>query len=342
MHKAQISVGVVGLGRAGWHLHLEPMFEHGGFRIAAVADPAPERLKEAQELTSCTTYPSLEAMLKQTEAELIVIATPSFSHFADALAVLQSGRHCLLEKPLALNLEDADTLIRTAQEKGLQLFVHHQHLHRTPYHHFKGVLDSGVLGKFFHLRAFWGGYNRRWDWQCLLKNGGGQLNNTCPHLFSIVLPLIGGKAEVTSCQMRNIKDAGDAEDHVEITLRGPTGITANLTVSSAAAIPAPTWMLFGSSGALQSDGTTSRLRYYDPAQAPALEVIDAAAPGRKYLVEELPWQEKELQVDTAGPVTTFHQNVYDVLANNGQQMVTPQSALEVMRVTEQARALAAR
>ena len=71
-------------------------------------------------------------------------------------------------------------------------------------------------------------------------------------------------------------------------------------------------------------------------------MIDAAAPGRKYLVEELPWQEKQQPTEPSAPLTAFHQNVYDVLVNNARQIVTPQSALEVMRVNEQARALAGR
>ena len=83
---------------------------------------------------------------------------------------------------------------------------------------------------------------------------------------------------------------------------------------------------------MTSDGETSKLRFYDGAEVGSLEVIDAAAPGRKYLQEELPWEEKELKADPA-PVKAFHENLLDVLTGNAVPVVTPESAAEVVRVT---------
>ncbi len=337
MAKKQISVGIVGLGRAGWHLHFEPLRTHGEFRIAAVADPDPARCAEAAGLTGCATFGSLDQMLGATDATLIVVATPSRFHYTDALRVLKSGRDCLLEKPMAITVEEATALADAARTFARRLFVHHQHVHRPEYHHLKTVLKSGVLGPLFHFRAFWGSYTRRWDWQCLVKNGGGQLNNTCPHIFSIVLPLLGSKVTSVDCEMRNIKDVGDAEDHVDMTLRTEASVTANLVVSSAVAVTSPRWMLFGKFGALECNGKTSRLRYYDPEKAQKLTIVDAAPEGRKYLTEELPWVEKQLEVEPPGGVPSFHQNVYDVLSGAGEQLVTPESAVDVMRVLEMAR-----
>jgi len=81
------------------------------------------------------------------------------------------------------------------------------------------------------------------------------------------------------------------------------------------------------------------LKYYDPAQATPLEELDTAAPGRKYLTETLPWEEKEIPVGPT-PVKPFHENIYDVLAYQAPQVVTPESAAEVVRITELAYAQA--
>ncbi|HWL54481.1 MAG TPA: Gfo/Idh/MocA family oxidoreductase, partial [Chthoniobacteraceae bacterium] len=328
-----IPVAIVGLGRAGWHLHLQPFLKLPGFKIVGVADPVAERCKEAADLTGCEQYNNIDELLKATSATAVVIATPSAMHYNDALKVLNSGRHCILEKPIAMTACEANELVELAKKLNLKLFVNHSHLHRGELPHLQEVIKSGILGPLFHIRAVWGNYARRWDWQTLRKNGGGALNNTCPHMLSIVLPLLGSPVSDLYSDLRNIKDAGDAEDHVHLVLRTQDGPTADIVVSSAIALGLPKWTICGKYGTLQSDGTTSKLRYYNPAKATPLSVLDTAAPDRKYLREELPWEEKEIKI----PETTtkpFHENIYDVLVHGAPQVVTPESAAEVVRVTE--------
>lgn len=331
--KTPITVGIIGLGRAGWSLHLQPILKLPEFKIVAVADPLPERRKEASDLTGCAEFETIDELLAGSDAELVVVATPSQSHYNDTKKVLEAGRHCIAEKPLAFSAKDANELITLAKTRGLGLFVHHIHLHRGEFYHLKQVIESGDIGDLFTIRTFWGGYARRWDWQTLKKNFGGQLNNTCPHTLSIVLPLLGSPVKDVFSDLRNIKDAGDAEDHVHAVLRTESGVTADIIVSSAMAQPAPRWIVSGSRGALVSDGKTSKVRFYDGNAVPSLSVLDAAAPDRKYLSETLPWQEKDIAVGES-PVPAFHENVRDVLTGNAEQIVTPESVAEVVRVTE--------
>jgi scyllo-inositol 2-dehydrogenase (NADP+) len=336
---APVTVGLVGLGRAGWNLHFKPMHELHDFKIVAVADPLPERCQEAADLTGCATFSNIDELLAGSDAQVVVVATPSLTHYSDTLKVLEAGRHCITEKPLTLETAEADELVSVAQKKGLHLFVHHTFLHRPEYHHFKAVINSGILGELYSLRISWANYARRMDWQSLRKNGGGQLNNTCPHILAVALPLLGAPVEHVFADMRNIKDSGDAEDHVHMVLQTGTGVTADIVVSSAMALAGPKWMLFGTRGALFSDGETSKLRFYDGDKAAPVSILDGAAPERKYLGDNLPWQEKEVTVEPA-PVKPFHENVLDVLTGNAEPIVTPESAAEVVRVMQMARSSA--
>src|SRR5208337_586582 len=99
--------------------------------------------------------------------------------------------------------------------------------------------------------------------------------------------------------------------------------SADIVVSSAIALDCPRWMLCGKCGTLVCDGERSRLRYFDATKVPPLKALDAAAPGRQYWKEDLPWEEKELAVEPP-PVMAFHENVYDVLRNEGPSVVTPE------------------
>jgi len=343
MPKRKIKTAIAGLGRAGWNLHLKPMLAHGGYEVVAVTDPLEERCQEATEtLPGCAVFESLEALLEKSDAELVVIATPSNTHFEDARRVILTGRDVILEKPMSATYAEAVTLRDLAAIHGVRIFVHHVHLHRVEIRHLRSVIASGVLGPLFHIRTDWAYYGRRWDWQTLLKNGGGQLANTGPHVLSIVLPLLGGEATVEHCELRNIKDAGDAEDFVRIVLTSSSGVTADLTFSSATALSGPRWQLLGKCGSLTSDGTTSKLKFYDEASVPPIEVLDTAAPGRAYLSETVPWEEKEIAVDEGTPVVTFHENVWSVIAESAHQIVTLESACEIARIIDAAKAKAGR
>lgn len=327
-----VTVGIVGLGRAGWSLHMEPILEIPGFQIVAVADPLQERCREAAERTGCATFSRIEDLLDGSDAELVVVASPSLSHYADASLVLAARRHCICEKPMALETDEAFSLVTAARERGLGLFVHHTYLHRPQFHHMRSVLESGALGELFSARVCWAGFNRRWDWQTLRKNGGGQMNNIGSHVLSILLPLLGSPVSEVFADLRNVKDAGDAEDHVEAFLRTENGVTASIVVSTAMALSGPRWALYGTRGAFLSDEKTSTIKSFESGALAGVSVIDAAAPGREYMSENIPWRETSVDVPPA-PVAGFHRNVLDCLTSGAEPVVTPESAAEVVRVT---------
>jgi predicted dehydrogenase len=154
--------------------------------------------------------------------------------------------------------------------------------------------------------------------------------------------LLGSPVKNVTADLRNIKNAGDAEDHVQLLLTTESGLTADVTVSTAIAVSGvPRWILAGKYGSLSSNGTTTRLRYFDPARLPAIEAIDgSAAPNREYSKEEILWIEKELPVEPS-PLGPPHQNILDVLLGHAEPVVSPESAAEVVRVTELALCAAA-
>lgn len=334
--KTPIRIAIIGLGRAGWFLHFEPLLQDSCFQIVAVSDPDSARVQEAEEKSGCRGYATPESMLAGEALDLVVIATPNLLHAGHARLALQAGCHCVIEKPMASSYEEAEAVAAEAEERQRKLFVHHQHIFRNEYTHFREICEAGILGDIFHVQCLWANYNRRWDWQTLRRNGGGQLNNTCPHALSIVLPLLGSSVQRVYADLRNIKDAGDCEDHVHLVIETESGVTADITVTSASAVPGTKWMLMGRHGALQSDGQQSRLRYFDPTGLPGLEVVDGAAPARNYLTEVLPWQEEVRDTKPRQSSPSFYQNVADVLLDNQPMLVTLESALEVTRVIDMA------
>ena len=340
-----VRYAVVGLGRAGWGIHVHQLRGRADSRIVAVVDPVEERRNEAVAEFQCAAYASLGKMLKQSGADIdvVVIATPSAGHGRDTRRALQAVKHVVVEKPMATSLLDADAMIRAADEAGRKLFVHQNYRFYPEFLHLKEVVDSRLIGRLFHVRNYIVAFARRNDWQTLAKNGGGQLNNTAVHFLDQILQLLPGAVTNVCGDLQQIASAGDVEDHVKAFIKTDAGATADLEISFAqnVAMPLPKWILCGTHGTLTNDGQTSVVRWFDPKDAPPLEVIDGPARDRKYGNDEkLPWQEKTIEV-AQRPHGAFYDHVNAVLARREAMRVTPVSVRETMRVLEMIRKSAA-
>lgn len=327
-----ITVAVAGLGRAGWDIHVKAIRDRKEFRITAVCDPEADRRAQAEAELGCVAFDDYGEMLRRADAELICIATRSRDHCPHTLAALKSGRHVVVEKPMAMNLREADRMIAAAKKAHRKLFVHQNYRYNQEFKHLRDVIDSGILGRLFHLRGHWMGFARRNDWQTLRKYGGGVLNNTCPHIIDMTLQFIGWPVQSVWGDLQLINDAGDVEDHVKIMLRGKSGCTADLEVSTACAFPSTKWTLLGDCGTLVSDGKTSQIKYYNPKRVKPLKVIETPPVGRGYGNDDkLPWREKSMPVRSKDKAT-YYDNVFDVLRKRKAMAITPESVREVIRV----------
>jgi scyllo-inositol 2-dehydrogenase (NADP+) len=331
-----IKIAVVGLGRAGWSIHLEQIKVNPDFAIIGAVDLDEGRRKEASDAFACATYSDIDSLIEQTDAEVIVVATPSFAHEGDAVKVMESGRHCVLEKPMALDHAGSVRIAEAAQRTDRKLFVHQQYTLMDEVRYLREVIDEGKIGEVFGIRMNWSGYGRRNDWQTLKKNGGGLLNNHGTHILSLALYLLDSKLIELTSDLAHIKDAGDTEDHFHIYGRGENGRSVDLFVSTSCAVPLPRTVLLGANGGLiAQDAETATIRSYDPEVVDKLSVIEGAVAGRKYGIdEELPWVEETFPMKPKAPAGTFYENISDVLLNGGVQAIPPESAVEVMRVIE--------
>jgi scyllo-inositol 2-dehydrogenase (NADP+) len=332
--KSPIKVAVVGLGRAGYNIHIARMRNDDRFQITAVADLLPARLAEVAAEFGCEGYPNHRAMLKKTDAEIVVAATYSDTHVAVSKDILRSGRAAICEKPISDRLAIARGLLTTAQQTQQNLFIHQNYRFFPETRHLLEIIKSKRIGEVFEIRMRAFGFSRRYDWQTLRKFKGGVLNNTCPHFLDIGLQLLGSPVAEVFCDLKQIASLGDVEDHVKVILKGENGRVYDMEVSSACAFNEPKWTLLGSHGTMTSDGSTSTIRWFDPKQAGKLKVIPTPLPGRVYCEDKgLKWQEE--QIPSKGPdIGDFYDNVWAVTREKKPMVVKPEEALEVVRITE--------
>jgi predicted dehydrogenase len=337
-----IRYGIVGLGRSGWDIHVAALRDRADARIVAVADPLAEYRQQAEaELPGCKAYDSLGKLLKNPDVEVVVIATPSVQHAADTKRSLKAQRHVVCEKPMAISLAETDSVIKAAKASGWHLFIHQNYRFWPEFNHLQDVVNSGILGKLFHIRHYQTAFARRNDWQTLAKNGGGVLNNTCPHFIDVLIRLIDSPIKQVMGDLKQIASGGDVEDHVKILMRGENGVTADLEISQAESLPTPLpkWILCGTHGTLSSDGKQSTIRWFDPSQVDPLPipVVEGPARGRRYGNDDkLPWQQKTVPVEGADK-RNFYDNVTEVLRQGKPMRVPLEQVRQIMQIIALAR-----
>ena len=142
-----IKAGVVGLGRAGWGIHVRQMRERDDFKVVAVADTNEERRQQAKDELGADTFEDLTSMLNGSDAEFIVVATANLDHAKHTIEVSEAGRHVLVEKPMATSVPDADAMIAAAEKAGKMLTIHQSGRWFPAFRFAQQMLSDERLGK---------------------------------------------------------------------------------------------------------------------------------------------------------------------------------------------------
>ena len=338
--KRPIRTAVVGLGRAGWNIHVGAIRPRKDFTLGAVVDPDDKRVKEAQDEFGCETYHTLKDCLANSDAELVIVATQSKDHAPMSVQALRAGRHVMVEKPMATNTREADRMIAAAKKAKRVLTVHQQHRVNPIFLHLKEVLASKIIGTAFQIKCtIAGGFSRRNDWQTLKKYGGGVVNNTGTHFIDQALQLGGGgPVRWVKSDMQHRVYAGDAEDHGRLWVKLENDILVDMEISGISAIKQPMWWILGTCGSLVCDGQTTHLRYFNPKRLKPRRAIDShMVSHRSYTVgETLPWKEKEIPVKAKTKVDLYGR-LYDSIRNRKALLVEPASIRLMTHVIEQSR-----
>ncbi len=136
-------IGVFGRGRNGWLMH-QP---ENGWEIVAGADTKQSsRDKFAEKFPEAQLFEDYRELLKRSDIDAVMIATPDFCHEEQAIAALKAGKAVFLEKPLALTIEGCDRILRTAYETGTKLFLGHNMRYYPVILKMKEIIDSGIIG----------------------------------------------------------------------------------------------------------------------------------------------------------------------------------------------------
>lgn len=236
MANLKIRFGIVGCGAIA-DKHLIALNRLENAEIAAVCDSDIESARKFGEQHGIPYFSAPNEMAEKKEFDAFLILTPSGTHASLILDLVQFNRHFVVEKPLALRIEDADQVIYACDERGIKLFVVQQNRYNLPVIKLKEAINQGRFGKLVigTVRVRWcrdQGYYDAKKWRGTWAQDGGVFTNQASHHIDMLAWMLGEVESVmamTATQLVNI----EAEDTGIAILRFYSGALGIIEATTA-------------------------------------------------------------------------------------------------------------
>ena len=330
-----IRVGLVGFGMAGRVFHGPLISSVEGLALSAVVERHTNEAKERYPWI--TTHRSLEAMLADKSLGLLVVATPSGTHFDVAQRAIDAGFNVVVDKPMAARSDQIAVLMASARKRGVLLIPFHNRRFDGDFLTVEKLLHDGTLGRLVQMESRmdrWSPGATRRPWKDEPEQGGGVLLDLGTHLVDQALALFGNPMAVGAEVLRE-RDGEGANDAFTIRLRY-LGLRVTLEANALSSPAGPRFVVRGTRGNFRKKGV-------DPQEA-ALNKITRIAAEDWGQESSTAWG--MLHVDVEGgkvtrPLATlpgdyrrFYAGVRDTLESKAKPPVTAADAWRTARVLE--------
>lgn len=194
LESAPIRLGVLGLGRA-FTLMLPTFLGDKRVKLVAAFDPRPEARSAFEKTFGGTAHLSAESLCADSDVEWVYVATPHQLHAEHVLLAASYGKSALVEKPMAISINDCTEMIEACEQSGTQLIIGHSHSFNAPVLLARRLIDSGEFGavRLVHAMQYTDFlYRPRRPEELDTSRGGGVVFSQAAHQIDIVRLLAGG------------------------------------------------------------------------------------------------------------------------------------------------------
>lgn len=234
-----LKLGMIGAGDVARNGHMPSFSINPKVEVVAVADPDMQAAQSlADEFEVGKVVKDYHEILGDPSIDVVDICTPHYLHYQITMDALNAGKHVICEKPIAMNLDEADRMIEAAHELGLWLLIVLNQRFMPVHRKVKEFLNDGRLGTPFLVNALITGnmmtrlsdaYSWTGDWE---RAGGGAFFDTGTHIVDLMHSWFGKPTAVNATLKRLMaKPENKADDNASVTLEWGDDLIANLIVS---------------------------------------------------------------------------------------------------------------
>jgi UDP-N-acetyl-2-amino-2-deoxyglucuronate dehydrogenase len=205
--------------------------------LAAVCDIDPNRAQNYGDRFRVTSYTDMDVMMQHEAIDVVAILTPSGLHAEHVLRLAPYGKHLIVEKPMALTLEDADAMIAACDRHGCKLFVVKQNRFNVPVLKLREALEAGRFGKLVMgtVRVRWCRRQEYYDqdaWRGTWAMDGGVLTNQASHHIDLLQWMMGDVESVMAMSRTALVDI-ETEDTAVAILKFRNGAIGAIEATTA-------------------------------------------------------------------------------------------------------------
>ena len=249
----QLNVGIVGFGVTAQVMHAPFLKTLPYYNVVAVVERHSEKSKAF--FGDMTVLKSFDALLEQSDIDLVVITTPNESHFEYAKKAAEAGKHVVLEKPFTITSADAAALVRISKDTNRIISPFHNRRYVADFRTMRQLVRQNLLGD---IHEFEGRYDRYRPeakpaaWREAPKPGSGVFYDLGPHLIDQALCLFGLPQTITA-DVRLQRPHAKVDDYFEVQLDyGFTKVT--LKAGMLVREPGPRYLIHGTKGSFIKSG----------------------------------------------------------------------------------------
>ncbi len=235
IRERKIKVALVGCGRIA-NNHFTAIEKHIDHLVLVdVCDIDPLALNKAIIKTGARGHSSLDAMLKTSDADLVVLTTPSGLHPAQTIQVSEAGKHVITEKPMATRWRDGLRMVKACDDARVRLFVVKQNRRNATLQLLKNAVENGRFGRIYSvaLNVFWTrtqDYYNSSSWRGTWEFDGGAFMNQASHYIDL-LDWIAGPVESVMAYTGTLARDIEVEDTGVAAIRWRNGAMGTLNVT---------------------------------------------------------------------------------------------------------------
>lgn len=217
--KKELKIGMIGynmMGKAHSHAYRDASFYFDtkvSPVLQAIAGRDVEKVKKAANQFGWESYETdWKRLISRDDIDVIDISTPNNTHADIAIAAAEAGKHIICEKPLALNLEEANRMLDAVKKNNVIHMICHNYRFAPAVQYAKQLISSGRLGKIYHIRAT---FLQDWlmdpniplTWRLKKdKSGSGTLGDLGAHIIDLARFLVGEFSEVIGMMDTFVKE----------------------------------------------------------------------------------------------------------------------------------------
>jgi scyllo-inositol 2-dehydrogenase (NADP+) len=332
-----INTALCSFGMSGWVFHAPFISTNPHFNLYGVWERTKNLAED--EYPGIKTFRTIEEMLADENIELVIVNTPSVTHYEYAKQTIEAGKHLIVEKPFTATVAQAEELIELANKKNVKLSVYQNRRYDSDYKTIKKILDEGALGKIIDAEIHYDRYTPELSYKAHKETptpAVGSLYDLGAHLIDQALQLFG-MPQAISADIAINRPGSKVDDYFDLKLFYPSH---RVTLKSSYFVrePLPGNVFHGTKGSFIKPKTDVQETDLQAHKKPGGDDWGIEPETQKgFLHTEADGKIIKGFVDSAqGNYGEYYDGIYDAIRNNKDVPVSGEEGKNVIQIIEAA------